>query len=44
LRGDVDKQGRKHQFQRVLVAAVDGVGPTVFDLLKLRYFRTDGAW
>ena len=43
LGGDIDKQRRKHQFQRVLVAPVDGVGPVVFDLLKLRDLRADGG-
>ena len=33
---NIDKQRRQHQFQAILVAQIDGVGPGVLDLLELR--------
>lgn len=37
--GDIDKERREHEFERILVALVDGLGPSIFNLLELSNFR-----
>ena len=39
--GHVDKERGKHEFEAVLVAGVDGIGPVVFDLLEFLHLGSD---